>query len=34
MGLGPVHAMAPLLKRNGLNSEDIDNWEINEAFAT
>ncbi len=34
MGLGPVHAMAPILKRNGLNSEDIDNWEINEAFAT
>ncbi len=34
MGLGPVHAMAPMLKRNGLNSEDIDNWEINEAFAT
>jgi len=34
MGLGPVHAMAPVLKRNGLNSNDIDNWEINEAFAT
>jgi len=34
MGLGPVHAMAPMLKRNGLNSGDIDNWEINEAFAT
>jgi acetyl-CoA C-acetyltransferase len=34
MGLGPVHAMAPILKRNRLNSEDIDNWEINEAFAT
>ncbi|MFQ5644721.1 MAG: acetyl-CoA C-acyltransferase, partial [Thiogranum sp.] len=34
MGLGPVHAMAPILKRNGLNSGDIDNWEINEAFAT
>ena len=34
MGLGPVYAMAPMLKRNGLNSEDIDNWEINEAFAT
>jgi acetyl-CoA C-acetyltransferase len=26
--------MAPILKRNGLNSGDIDNWEINEAFAT
>jgi len=34
MGLGPVHAMAPILKRNQLNSGDIDNWEINEAFAT
>ena len=34
MGLGPVHAMAPILKRNGLDSADIDNWEINEAFAT
>ncbi|HHH45033.1 MAG TPA: acetyl-CoA C-acetyltransferase [Gammaproteobacteria bacterium] len=33
MGLGPVHAMAPILQRNGLNSGDIDNWEINEAFA-
>ncbi len=34
MGLGPVHAMAPVLKRNHLDSADIDNWEINEAFAT
>jgi len=34
MGLGPVHAMAPILKRNHLDSSDIDNWEINEAFAT
>jgi len=34
MGLGPVHAMAPVLKRNHLDSGDIDNWEINEAFAT
>jgi len=34
MGLGPVYAMAPMLKRNALNSGDIDNWEINEAFAT
>ena len=33
MGLGPVHAMAPILTRNKLDSGDIDNWEINEAFA-
>ena len=34
MGLGPVHAMAPILKRHHFDSGDIDNWEINEAFAT
>jgi acetyl-CoA C-acetyltransferase len=33
MGLGPVHAMTPLLKRRRLKMEDIDYWEINEAFA-
>jgi acetyl-CoA C-acetyltransferase len=33
MGLGPVHAMAPLLGRNRLQSGDVDYWEINEAFA-
>ncbi len=33
MGLGPVHAMAPLMKRHRLATEDIDFWEINEAFA-
>ena len=33
MGLGPVHAMTPVLKRNKLSIEDIDYWEINEAFA-
>ena len=33
MGLGPVHAMAHLLQRNQLNSDAIDYWEINEAFA-
>jgi acetyl-CoA C-acetyltransferase len=33
MGLGPVHAMAPLLLRQGLQTTDIDYWEINEAFA-
>jgi len=34
MGLGPSHAMAPLLARNKLAIKDIDYWEINEAFAT
>jgi acetyl-CoA C-acetyltransferase len=33
MGLGPVYATTPLLERNGLKKEDIDYWEINEAFA-
>ena len=33
MGLGPVHAMAPLLQRQQLDATDIDYWEINEAFA-
>jgi acetyl-CoA C-acetyltransferase len=33
MGLGPANAMAKLLSRNGLDSGDIDYWEINEAFA-
>jgi acetyl-CoA C-acetyltransferase len=33
MGLGPVHAMAPIMKRQCLGSDDVDYWEINEAFA-
>lgn len=33
MGLGPAHAIAPLLKRHKLSIKDIDYWEINEAFA-
>ncbi|VAW69456.1 3-ketoacyl-CoA thiolase @ Acetyl-CoA acetyltransferase [hydrothermal vent metagenome] len=33
MGLGPAHAMAPIMQRNKLKIADIDNWEINEAFA-
>lgn len=33
MGLGPIHAMTPLLKRNDLSLNDIDHMEINEAFA-
>jgi len=33
MGLGPVHAATPILKRHGLGLDDLDGWEINEAFA-
>ncbi|HRE33296.1 MAG TPA: acetyl-CoA C-acyltransferase, partial [Candidatus Berkiella sp.] len=33
MGLGPIHAMTPILQRNGLGLNDIDHMEINEAFA-
>ena len=33
MGLGPVHAVTPILKRQKKTIEDIDYWEINEAFA-
>src|SRR4029079_302440 len=33
MGLGPVHAATPMLKRNNLGLGDVDYWEINEAFA-
>jgi acetyl-CoA C-acetyltransferase len=33
MGLGPVHAITPLLMRHGLTWNDIDAAEVNEAFA-
>jgi acetyl-CoA C-acetyltransferase len=33
MGLGPVHAVTPILQRHGWGLDDIDAWEINEAFA-
>jgi acetyl-CoA C-acetyltransferase len=33
MGLGPVHAATPILQRNKLGLNDVDYWEINEAFA-
>ena len=33
MGLGPVHASTPILQRQNLQLNDIDAWEINEAFA-
>ncbi|OAN66689.1 acetyl-CoA C-acyltransferase [Sphingomonas sp. TDK1] len=34
MGIGPVFAMPKLLARAGLRVDDIDLWEINEAFAS
>jgi acetyl-CoA C-acetyltransferase len=33
MGIGPVHAVPPLLKAHGLTIDDIGLWELNEAFA-
>jgi acetyl-CoA acetyltransferase family protein len=33
MGIGPVFAVPKVLKRNGLGMDDIDLWELNEAFA-
>ena len=33
MGLGPSYAMAPIMRRHGLDTPDIDFFEINEAFA-
>ncbi|AKH18082.1 MULTISPECIES: acetyl-CoA C-acyltransferase [Deinococcus] len=33
MGIGPVFAVPKLLKRHGLSVDDIDLWELNEAFA-
>ncbi len=34
MGIGPVYAIPRLLERKGLKIEDIDLWELNEAFAS
>jgi acetyl-CoA acetyltransferase family protein len=34
MGIGPVFAIPKLLKRYGLKIDDIDLWELNEAFAS
>jgi len=34
MGIGPVFAIPRLLKNAGLNQDDIDLWELNEAFAS
>jgi acetyl-CoA C-acetyltransferase len=34
MGIGPVFAVPKLLKQHGLSIDDIDIWELNEAFAS
>jgi len=34
MGIGPVFAVPKLLQRQGLTVDDIDLWELNEAFAS
>jgi acetyl-CoA acyltransferase len=34
MGIGPVFAVPKLLKRHGLRVDDVDVWELNEAFAS
>ena len=33
MGLGPVHSTVPMLREQNLTANDIDYWELNEAFA-
>ena len=33
MGIGPVFAVPKLLQRSGVKMDDIDLWELNEAFA-
>ena len=34
MGIGPVYAIPKLLEKNNLTVDDIDLWELNEAFAS
>jgi len=34
MGIGPVFAVPKLLQRTGMTMDDIDLWELNEAFAS
>jgi acetyl-CoA acyltransferase len=34
MGVGPAYAIPKLMKRAGMKTDDIDIWEINEAFAS
>lgn len=33
MGIGPIYAVPKLLAKNGLKMDDVDLWELNEAFA-
>ena len=33
MGIGPIYAVPKLLAQHGLKMDDIDLWELNEAFA-
>ena len=33
MGIGPIYAVPRLLERHNLKMDDIDLWELNEAFA-
>jgi acetyl-CoA C-acetyltransferase len=34
MGIGPVFAIPKLLRRQGVRMDEIDIWELNEAFAS
>ena len=34
MGIGPIYAIPKALKNAGITAEDVDLWEINEAFAS
>ena len=34
MGMGPIYAVPKLLEKHGLSIDDIDIWELNEAFAS
>ena len=34
MGIGPVFAVPKLLQRHGISVDDVDVWELNEAFAS
>jgi acetyl-CoA C-acetyltransferase len=33
MGIGPIFAVPKLLKQTGIDADDVDLWELNEAFA-
>lgn len=34
MGIGPAYAIPKALEKTGLSVENIDIWEVNEAFAS